>query len=334
MKRNKTALAILALGHSMAFAGTMGPVCTPGHVTTPCPVNAWSLGGKALLLQPVYANSDLRYGNGVTVGSLSSSNTTWLDPNLNYGWGFELEGTYRFNQGNDLNINWYRDHSQTTMNPPINAPLGNNNSSTTSFLNDHVQIAPQWDAVNLELGQHLDFTAQSHARVFGGLQYARIHTNVNAYTTTGALFDRTASIKYNGFGPRTGVDLSYDVSQLMHALNGFSLDAQAAAALLVGPLAFNSNLTDVYGAAYTSGSHTAIVPELEAKIGGTYTYMTTHGNLDVNVGWMWNTYFNSQAISYSEASSPQTNLIYINTPTVSDFGLQGLYFGLKWTGSV
>lgn len=70
------------------------------------------------------------------------------------------------------------------------------------------------------------------------------------------------------------------------------------------------------------GSATAIVPELDAKLGIDFTYNWTDNIFTLDVGWMWIDYFNIA----------QVNPGYGNSQI--DFGLQGLYFGLKWAANV
>ncbi len=330
----KTAMALLVLGTNGLFAGTMGPVCNAINVTLPCDRPSWVVAGQALYLQP-------------TLGDISLSNLTYAGPegsnyytvfNPAYGWGYKLEGAYQFGTGNDIDINWYHLNSGNNYNF-----TGNNDILPDTLVLDVVGTAsvdPGWNAVNIEFGQHIDFGRLKNIRVHAGAEYARI-TNDRVIGATG-IFPGSAmddgepysvvnSSLYNGFGPRIGADMAYDWG------SGFAMYGNGAATLLVGSKGFTSTYVSAIGnntSSYT-GSYTAIVPELEAKLGATYTYRTRYDAFTLDAGWMWVNYFNAQSSQVVlEASTDGTTVNAIYNTKEANFALQGPYVGLKWLGNV
>jgi hypothetical protein len=182
----------------------------------------------------------------------------------------------------------------------------------------------------LELGQHVDFALGKQIRFHGGFQYANIYTtNTNVATSASTasaisvetdLINSTNTMKYSGFGPRIGADLSYMWS------NGFAVYANGASALLVGSRNTNysslavtnivSGLPGLPISSTGSNSNTTIVPEIEAKAGATYTYSMAQGNVSIDAGWMWANYFNAQASSED----------------LMNFAVHGPFAGFKWVG--
>lgn len=344
----KTAVAVLALGSSAAFAGTMGPVCTPGAVTVPCEATAWDVGLTGIYVQPIY--------NGWGYGSISSGVSASLAPpffatdavynsiNTNWNWGFKLEGSYHFNTGNDINVNWYHfDRSNNFF------------TGNTLFLSD-ILFAPdsvdllrrnvKWDAVNAELGQYTDFSANKKIRFHGGVQYARVRTAFNQDQTFAFPIDEVAFVsvfspffinaEFNGFGPRLGVDYNYWFG------NGFSIYGKGAAAILVGNSRFSTGrsfdvslfpFTVATFSAATSGSRRSIVPEMDMRLGAEYTYNMAQGALTLDVGYLFVNYFNVLHNIFNVAGFPlNAGLAAFDRET--NFGVQGPYVGLKYVGSV
>lgn len=311
----KTAIAVLALGSSAVFAGSMGPVCSAVNVTIPCESTAWSFGAKALYMQPS-VNS-----NPGIAGAREFTN------NPNYNWGFQIEGAYHFNTGNDFNINWYHISKSDSRNfgpgRTTNLPFAFGSVTPVSASSS---VDPKWDMVNMEFGQHVDFGDNKSIRFHGGAEYAHLANSVSVYSTdtvAGPMFvgvanpvmsHTTYDPTYNGFGPRLGADMNYGFG------NGLSIYANGATAMLAGTSAHKTNMTvNNVNTLSTNTSRTVIVPEIDAKLGATYTYAMAQGDLTLDAGWMWVNYFN----------------VHENIEGVrNDFGLQGPFIGLKWLGNV
>jgi hypothetical protein len=295
-KKLSYTIAGLALA-GITHAGSMGPVCRPGNVTVPCAKTAWDVGITALYLEQLYSN-DLTYYDYAQV-----NNATYYSAYKNWNWGFKLEGSYHFNTGNDINVNWY--HYNAT-----------NDLYANSFNRHNLHV--KWDAVNAELGQFVDFSTNKKMRFHGGVQYVNISSSDNVYTiVTNTLNDKGWSSTYSGFGPRTGLDLNYVFG------NGLGIYAKGAAAILLGTGKFSS--FDIYnGNSSTrlpqSGSRSQVVPEVEGKLGADYTYAMPQGDLILDAGYMWVNYFQCQI--------KDTGLCDAN------FALSGPYVGLKYIGNV
>jgi hypothetical protein len=249
----KTAVAVLALGGSAVFAGTMGAVCTPGNVTVPCEGSAWEIGGYALYLEPVHTGPF--YSLGTIGGMINTIDAGW-------DWGFALEGAYHYGTGNDIKVTWNH----------VN--FGANHFVSVADIRHY---ETNWDALNAEFGQLVELSQASKVRVHSGVQYARVNSSINrGIVGTGYNSD------YNGFGPRIGADLNYVFG------NGFGVYGKSAAGLLVG----TSSFSDLVTPDTLSNTNTKVVPEFDAKIGVNYAYALAQGNLVFDAGYMWVDYFN------------------------------------------
>jgi len=339
LKLKKTMAALLALGSCSVFAGTMGPTCLAGNVTVPCENKGWEVGGQALYLQPIYSMAGSSpmavFGDNDNFGYTRYPQPSWA-------WGFMVDGAYHWGMGKDITLSWYHvNHATVLANQPFQDAL---NGAPKPVLNMNLSLHPEWDAANAEFGRRIDLDQQSNLRFFAGVQYARIVNQSNGYIAKGdnQVISNNTYLKvnsnFNGFGPRGGLDLNYDLPY------GFTAYAKGAGGLLVGSAGFTNDRLGLLGGAGFSantGSRTMLVPELEGKLGFQYHHqMTTWvkqqspSELTLDAGWMWVNYFEAQMFGTNE--SGRSASIAPNRVDVSQtsFALQGLYFGLNWLGNM
>jgi len=309
----------LACNINMLQAGSMGEVCNPDSVTVSCPCAAWDVGISALYLQH---NSESDLLNPVLSGESGQSNII----NPPWKWGFLLEGSYHFNTGNDININWLHfdpRYSQSAVQFFPNAAIPRTNTTNFTF-------KTTFDAINFELAQMSHFGKKTNIRFYGGAQYAYAKINreiynfeLNEFQTTNTLFQQTnLSTKFQGIGPRIGLDMSYNV------MGGFSVFGQGAIALLAGEGKARLSGSNLSGSSffpfYSYAERRGLVPELDARLGASYEWNTHRGNFSLTTGWMFQHYFDMFLLPTGENSNPATAI------TQHNFSLDGPFIKGKW----
>lgn len=327
--------SVLLISHGLTFAGAMGSACVPGNVTTPCERTGWLVGVQALYLQPSFGGNGLGYSTfsygtdvfGTTVGAGVAANTI-SNVKPDWSWGFQIEGAYQFGTGSDIDVNWYHlDHTTSEFLPQGTLFSGN----APALYAGLIEVNPRWDAVNIEIGQLINFDESKRMRLHGGLDFSRVQTTFTnsprLRPTEGPLFVTTDKISFNGFGPRIGDDFFYEFG------NGFGVYAKGAAALLIGTAKqdVSGYLNLAFPQSFSTGNYvqkntSVVIPELEAKLGLKYDYATTQGIWEVDAGYMWINYFNSLVSQTGSGLAGSAS----STSTNANFNLNGLYFGLKW----
>lgn len=280
------------------------------------------VGGQALLLQSDYTNYN--YIGSTTAVTASSNTQTFVEKKQAYQFGFMIETFKQFYKTMDWHLNWY--HYKNTVSQSL--PSGINvwqSSFVGNVLND---MTPTWDAVNLEVAN--TFTPSNtplRLRLHGGLQYVYINLNqvtTGTNATAGNTLRRESNSRYQGAGLRVGSDLTYHLPE-----RALAVYINVAGALLTGNQKFNRTATISIPPNFeagNSGSSTGTVPEFEGKIGFSKTLDVYKTNVLFNLGWMWDMYFNPIQTGDQGQADGRT--------IVSNFALQGLFFGARWRGDM
>lgn len=272
----KTAIAALVLGFSGAASAAMyapapAPACSAGNVTVPCERSAWDLGVDGLYLR-----------------STDNDNSATL--RAKQGWGYRVEGSFHFGTGNDASLSWAYFKKDTP------STLGNNNRTDESRFN----------VVNFELGQHVDLGESFDVRFHGGVQYFQLKDNRTNVDTGNNNLTTHDNHKLDGFGPRAGVNMTYDFG------NGFGLFGNSAMALVASKFS-DAGTTDANGAAQaaTKSYTTALSTDMQAGV--KYTHAMAQGDLTARLGWT------------THRVAQKSDMV--------DQSWNGVFVGLKWVGN-
>lgn len=203
----------------------------------------------------------------------------------------------------------------------------------------------RYDAVDLDVGQFVDIGTRLRTRLFGGLRYARVKNNVTNDYLANYTFGRNVFVgdaegeavlagdrggrvtfaeqdefysKFNGIGPRFGVDTSYHLGYC------FGLVAHVSGSLLVGKVS-SSTQTDfarvltvndrrlagvpeeilfedderVFIDAHQNNISTTkenrVVPAFDAKLGLDWSYIVpSNGSvISIEAGYQWTQYIDA-----------------------------------------
>ncbi|CEK10208.1 Lpg1974 family pore-forming outer membrane protein [Legionella hackeliae] len=303
------------------YAGTMG--CLAEGVTVPCEIRAWDAGISALYLKPTSSLLNPYLVRGTIISSIPYYNVK--SP---WDWGFIVEGSYHFNTGNDVNVNWL--HFDDRYNDGTSAffPL----QAIPQTRGYALSFKTKLDVVNLEFAQNSNLGSKTNFRVHAGLQYAngnierssQASEQINNSPPT--LFETsTLDAKYRGVGPRLGGDIS---RQLPH---NFAVFAKGAMALLIGESRTKLSGDNRSGPRITPFndymSQTNLVPEFEAKLGASYQFNAKMGQFSVLAGWMFQHYFNMFL------SLPGEDFNTIENSASHELSLNGPFIQGKWVSA-
>ena len=301
----------------------------------------------ALILQPTGTNLDY----AVLGFPLPVITPHWDVATINpsYSAGFDLEGRYIFrNEENDLRLNWahLKTHdSQSTY-------AGSNQFATPLFQSGpsigqgenpatqqaHANVKFNYDVVNLDAGQIVDYGPRTQLRFFAGLSGAQLKEWLSISFQDNAQTFNINSInksQFTGGGPLFGVDSLYKLPY------NIGLTGSLAASALIGSMnpktdyiSTSPELTSTNYQSITPRNTTQVVPGLDGKLGLNYAYLFGNGAIGkIALGYEYANYFNA-IVAYN----PATVFGEINTGTialeslgksVSNFSVNGPYVNLS-----
>lgn len=291
---------------------------------------------SALYLQPIASN----FGWSVTTTVLPIPSPNWrvnvIEPD--FGAGFNIGARYfLLNPGTDVQLNWSHlntnDADEVSVDPSSQwvSPFSQTGTPPTqtgqitgiSLLKvGNVRLKFNYDSVHLDMGKYINLGSNLQTRLFTGLNALFLKEEINS-TFHGLpnlpIFNFNNTSKYNGIGPRLGLNNTYDIYHSIH------LVGQLAGSVLYGkmqPAQYKFTGTsielilagiNVNHEGLANPEVNQLVPALDAKLGLSYSYLIKQTSvLTLEIGYMGAVYFD--ALSSYETN---TNVIPIDSGSLS-----------------
>ena len=245
-----------------------------------------------LLLKP--GSGNLEYGT--LVYPLPVLTPHWENQaiNPNYSPAFNIGAAYFISDTyNDLRTSWT--HLDTTDSASFVG--GNNNFAGPPYL-----IGPganaynfgsgsvnfRYDAVNFEAGHLFRAGRPFQVRVLGGVQYVSITQNMTGTFSSDSSINSqtyTTNSSFSGAGPRVGVNTQFSGRY-------FQFVGDMAAVALIGTQELNQTFNTVSPnfpggnpQSFSSPNGTQVVPGLDSKLGGSYSFPFRRGIFKIEAGY-------------------------------------------------
>lgn len=329
-------------------------VVTMTHAQLPFPAfhHSWSgfiASVTGLYVKPSVTGDDLDYatfssvGTDPEVGGDFISRRARLEPDYSWDWGASLGYVFP-GTANDITASYlhFGDTRRDSVHSPDTGfevdPVNFSGNPAFVFATAVANLDLDLDQVTLTTGQTINFGNRLTIHPQGGGEYLSLKRKLNSVfnsfpqeidQTNLAIFEDT---DFKGIGPMVGVDLGYYLDDNIGIVGHFN------SALLVGHNTAATNaiqrsiLSTPFDIDFKQPSSYRIVPEVDAKIGASYTYLFPNHttNLSLEGGYQVNHYFNPfQRLNTGYVSGmggPTSS--FIAGATTADFGFQGPYISL------
>lgn len=311
----------------------------------------FEVSGSLLFLQPGAGSFD-HWAEVANPFPVPTPNWSTESINPKYSPAFNLGLRYMPTEADDFDLNWT--HLNTTNNGSVGA-------SATQFVGPPYSIGPpagasftggtangnlqtEYDAVNSEVGHTFCAGCPFQMRVFGGVEFARIHeslTGVFQDAVTATYHSYTSNSLFTGAGPRFGIKGQYNFGNVqlfgeaagagLIGVSQMGINFATASPTLLGlvpPIAINYQ-------SLSSPNVTQVVPSFDARVGTSYTTpFSDYGLFKFELGYQVAVYFNAvNAYALTNvATSPLAGGVYLATEEQlqSNFTTQGPYFETSW----